>query len=178
MRRKSIIYTALLTILSFLFINNSHCQVSIIRQCINSYGASVVTNSSLRVSQTAGQPYHTATNFDKQSQTRYNPGFQQNHLLFGYPGEKDDDDKKADTTLSGLTIYPNPANNNIYIGPGNKAKGLHFRVMNSNGNIVYEDKNEHAGKYVINCADWPAGIYFITAYNKHNYHSYKVLIIK
>jgi len=62
---------------------------------------------------------------------------------------------------SGVSLYPNPAKNWIFIDIGNETKYVHFQIFNRNGVLLKENSFESGNQYRINTSDFPAGIYIL-----------------
>jgi len=128
---------------------------SIIRQSINSYGASGVIDG-ISIRQTLGQAYSTSTFLD--GKVGLNPGFQQ-YISLSL------NNKLIDNQPVTLDIYPNPAISMIKFKLSNALRDVSIKVWDVNGRIIHVDRITDLGNHSIICEEWPDGIYGIVIYD-------------
>jgi hypothetical protein len=65
----------------------------------------------------------------------------------------------ADVKKSGISFYPNPADDKLTIENNDSSEPVNFEILNSNGINIYNSK--HYNRSIIDIADYPPGIYLI-----------------
>ena len=154
----------LLTAMLFFITIGSKAQ-SIQRQSISSTGTYNQTDGVL-IQQTIGQPYATGGYYANDLVLR--PGFQQfsniKLELIRPPAE------------FSLNVYPNPVIQSVTIESREVIDQAFIQVTDLNGRITIKENVADLRTHVINCNEWPNGIYFITLYNKNkNIFSSKII---
>ena len=154
----------LLIMVLFLAAISSQAQ-SIQRQSISSIGSYNLTGGVL-IQQTIGQPYATGGYYANDLVLR--PGFQQfSNLEMGLI--------KPPAKLT-LNVYPNPVVQSVTIESRETIDNALIQVTDLNGRITMKENVADLRKHVINCNEWPNGIYFITLYDKNkNIFSSKII---
>ena len=77
--------------------------------------------------------------------------------------------------LSGVTIYPNPANNVINVSLGNITTAVNFSLTAIDGKVVYQANNVNDTKAVIDISNNAKGVYFLRVETNNQYNVYKVI---
>ena len=77
-----------------------------------------------------------------------------------------------DNTIPEITIYPNPAIN-YFLVEGIKSKGATIKIINSNGQIVYQ--KQLLNNY-INTSNFNKGIYFVKIYDNKSIVTKRIVI--
>ena len=68
--------------------------------------------------------------------------------------------ENAGESFTGVTIQPNPADNEIFISVNKVSKEIStMKVFNAEGKLMYESKTEN--RTTIETSDWQSGIYFL-----------------
>lgn len=134
------------------FPNNNFAQ-SVKRQCISSFGSSVLIDS-ISIGQTAGQSYNT--NGISENRTAILQGFQQ-PKTFAVEDISDPSLKNLK-----LSVYPNPASFSITIKSEEEIEQSIIQVVDINGKYVFSEKVSNLIIHNINCDAWGNGVYLIT----------------
>ncbi len=143
---------------------------SVRRYVISSYSSTGVSGS-VPYEQTAGQPYFTAASYNNKAVVL--PGFQQ-PVVYKF-------ENMNSGTLSPirLNVYPNPATNSVIIQAAEQIDDPVLRVTDVNGKLILAENKILLQNYILDCAGWPDGIYFITVSGKNqNRTSVKLIITK
>ncbi len=142
---------------------------SIRRQCISSYGSSVVTENVI-IGQTAGQSFSTMGNLSTASVSQ---GFQQPNTFV-----VEEIVNLVRPSLN-VSVYPNPASRSITIASEEELKSSIIRVTDINGKSLFYEKVANLSTHNINCASWLSGIYLITILDSdQNSKTLKLIISK
>jgi hypothetical protein len=59
-----------------------------------------------------------------------------------------------------LTIYPNPANNKVFLKWQQTQRWVEIRITNMNGQLIYKE-SQTENKMSLDISTWPQGVYFI-----------------
>jgi len=142
---------------------------SIKRQCISSYGSSVVTENIL-ISSTAGQSFNTAVS---SAAVTVSQGFQQPNTF-----SLKEISNPALNNLN-LLVYPNPASRSITITSEKEIEQSVIQVTDINGKYLFSEKVPNLLSHTINCASWVNGVYLITIYDSlQNTKTLRLIISK
>ena len=153
------------TIIFFVLIINVNAQ-SLQRQTIASIGAYTLDNGTL-IRQTIGQSYGTTSDYS--NDIRFNPGFQQ--PLFRV--------ETIHSTINiNISVFPNPATNQVTIKSSNVLKNVMLQIISINGQQLMDEKINEFNSYTINCDSWASGVYLITLSSDKNLYSSKLIISK
>lgn len=147
---------------------NNYAQ-SIRRQCISSYGSSVLTENVL-IGQTAGQSFSTEVSYNGVIIAQ---GFQQ-PVSFSVK-------EVVQPTFKNLEVlvYPNPATRSITIASEQEIDQSFIRVTDISGKQVWAEKVPKLVSYTIDCASWVNGVYLITIYDsRQNLKTLRLIISK
>ncbi len=80
-----------------------------------------------------------------------------------------------DIAFKEVTIYPNPSNGQFMIKFKNSSNAFNLRLVDSKGQIVYQDKNIFSDKS-IDMSEQARGLYFLNVFNEFGSRTYKVII--
>ncbi len=142
---------------------------SIRRQCISSYGSSVVTENVL-IGQTAGQSFNTEVSTNGVTIAQ---GFQQS-VTFSLKEIVQPAFKNLE-----VLVYPNPASRSITITSEQEIEQSFIRVTDISGKQVLTEKVPNLVSYTIDCASWVNGVYLITIYDsRQNLKTLRLIISK
>jgi len=136
----------------FISLTNETYAQSIKRQCISSYGSSVLIENVL-IGQTAGQSFNTDMS---SAGVTVSQGFQQPNI-FSLKEIGDLSSKNLN-----LLVYPNPASHSITITSENEIEQSLIRVADINGKYLLSEKVPNLSSHTMNCASWANGVYLIT----------------
>lgn len=147
---------------------NNYAQ-SIRRQCISSYGSSVLTENVL-IGQTAGQSFNTEVSINGVTIAQ---GFQQ---PVGFTLKEVV--QPAFKNLE-VMVYPNPASRSITITSEQEIDQTFIRVTDISGKQVMVEKVPNLVSHTIDCASWVNGVYLITIYDsRQNLKTLRLIISK
>jgi PKD repeat protein len=74
---------------------------------------------------------------------------------------KPTDINKVITSGYGVRVYPNPAQNTLYIDMASPAPDMHLRIMNAMGQVVFEKLLEDQFQNKVDISSLPAGSYIL-----------------
>ncbi|MFK8009404.1 MAG: S8 family peptidase [Saprospiraceae bacterium] len=79
-----------------------------------------------------------------------------------------------------FSLYPNPAENHIFITSVQEVKEAEIQIFDLAGQIIFSKKIknwDHFSTEQINVKKWSSGVYFIKIYSGHHYWNYKMIKI-
>jgi minor extracellular serine protease Vpr len=82
---------------------------------------------------------------------------------------------------TGISIYPNPASQQLNIKFDNSFKNLSYTIYDNSGKIVLSDKLNNINKgdiKTINLGNLPNGIYNVKLYNNETNHTVKITVVQ
>ena len=82
---------------------------------------------------------------------------------------------KEANVLTGVNIYPNPANAVINVSFDNITTAVNFTLTSAEGKIVYNENNVNSDKVVIDIRNNAKGVYFLRIETNNQYAVYKVI---
>jgi len=81
------------------------------------------------------------------------------------------------STPEWVQLYPNPANQELYIKLLQNNKWANIRIINTSGRVVYQKECAKKTELQVNTTTWPAGVYLITYTNQEANITHKILIV-
>ncbi|PJB14368.1 MAG: hypothetical protein CO118_08960, partial [Flavobacteriales bacterium CG_4_9_14_3_um_filter_32_8] len=78
-------------------------------------------------------------------------------------------------SLTGINVFPNPANNVINISLGATTTTVNFTLSAVDGKVVYQAKNSTDKITAIDISNFSKGIYFLKVTNESDYKVFKVI---
>jgi hypothetical protein len=135
----------------FLLTSYSRAQ-SVKRQCVSSYGASVLMDTILW-SQTVAQSYATTSFTDEENIVLH--GFQQPKVF-----HIGDFDSRSEETLS-ISVYPNPASVAFILESQKVIENVTCQVFDVNGRLVLSICLDSMKRIAVPCSQWESGIFLI-----------------
>lgn len=135
------------------------------RQSIGGIG-NTMTTAGVTIQHTAGQPFSTVTT---DGEISFLPGFQQpaNARLA----------VTNDAVHVSVNVYPNPASDIVSIETKDKISHAYIQIASQEGRIIFQEYISDLKTYLIDCSNWPTGMYLINIYNDQNLQFSSTLLI-
>ncbi|MFH0893809.1 MAG: T9SS type A sorting domain-containing protein [Bacteroidota bacterium] len=167
LKRKLLTYGIITMLLSLPY---SSFSQGVKRQCISSYGSSVLVDNVL-ICQTVGQSFATASYSENNTAVLH--GFQQ-PFVYNFKNLNAETNK-----FLSLIVYPNPATFIVTIESKEKIENPVVQVTDLTGKLIVSDLVASFLSHSIDCSHWENGTYIITVCDKNqNKSSHKLIISK
>jgi hypothetical protein len=85
---------------------------------------------------------------------------------------------KSNSSSSGYSIYPNPADKHITILSGKNSGPMQIKISDPKGKIIFTSPSTDSNQVVIDTHDFAAGVYFVMILSEKNVQTEKIIIAK
>ena len=157
--------------LNILFVSAILCCSSSFSQTITRSSIGTIGNthsgSGITVQQSVGQPYQTQSYYSNEIESR--PGFiQPSRMAIEFVNS---------TFEVEITLYPNPAVNEVQFESNEDLENTTVQVMDLTGKILHSEDVQRLSEYSLDCTEWPNGQYVILISDNQS-HVHKSKLIK